>query len=58
MSGDRSIGMGPGPIPWASMVFYAQHHELDDDETGNLLFFLRKMDTAFLRYHEKKLERK
>jgi len=50
--------MGPGPIPWRSVVEYASYYELDMDETDELLFMIRKMDGAFLRYHQKRMEDK
>lgn len=42
---ERSHGMGLTSIPWSAIVFYASHYELNTDE---LLYFIRKMDTAHL----------
>lgn len=58
LTGDRHIGMGPGPIPWSSIVDYASIAGLDELETDDLLYFVRKMDHEYLRYHQKRLEDK
>ena len=58
LTGDRHIGMGPGPIPWSAMVAYASINGLDEGETDDLLYFLRKMDHEYLRYHQRRMEEK
>lgn len=57
LSGDRPLGWTPGPIPWSSIMDYAKAHELSGEETEDLLFFIRRMDDAFLRYHESKTKK-
>ncbi len=58
LTGDRSLGMGPGPIPWVAITAYSDYHELDQEESEDLLYYIRKMDEAYLTYHQKEMESK
>lgn len=47
---DRSVGMAEGPIPWSSIVRYAGIYGFDDDLREDLLYLVRAMDRAYLKY--------
>jgi hypothetical protein len=42
------------PIPWTAVKDYAEANDLDQDQTEDLVYFVRRMDTEFLRWYEKK----
>jgi hypothetical protein len=50
----RSLGWSPGPIPYNSVAEYAQLYELDEEETEDLHYHIRRMDAAFLEVGSKK----
>lgn len=56
METERGIGMDVGPIPWGSVVRWAEVHELDRSETQLLTQVIRKLDADFLaeRAHKRK----
>lgn len=54
----RGGGMGLIPISWMTIIEYAQLHELDDEQTDDLLYFVRAMDKAYMEHHAAKLEQK
>lgn len=41
---ERHHGMGPMPIPFTSIVKYAELFEFDEEQTEALLYFIRSMD--------------
>lgn len=45
----RSVGFSMGPIPWASMVAWAEYHGLDREVTDHLIAVLRIVDAETLR---------
>lgn len=47
---DRSIGFGEGPIPWRSIILYAEVYDFDDDQREDLLYLVKAMDRAYLKY--------
>ena len=49
----RAGGMGLSPIPWLAMIEYARTYDLDEDQTDDLVFFIREMDNAFMKWFEK-----
>lgn len=49
LDAERSQGMGLGRIPWSSVIQYAAHYELDEEQTDSLLDFIRIMDVAHLK---------
>lgn len=55
---ERSFGWVPGPIPWSSIYDYARTHDLTPEETEDLTFLIRRMDEAYLRYHDEKAKAK
>lgn len=42
----RSIGMGPGPIPFTAIVQYSTLYEIEDRD--DFIYLIRIMDNAFL----------
>ena len=53
LSGDRN---GSGPIPYQSLVWYAEHHGLEGEDVDDFVEHLRAMDREFLAYNEEQLE--
>ena len=49
----RSVGWSPGPIPYFAVAEYAVLQELDDEETEDLHYHIRRMDCAFLELNAK-----
>lgn len=49
LDSDRQHGKSLGPIPWKSIKGYAEAFELDEEQTADLFFFLRQMDTDHLK---------
>jgi hypothetical protein len=50
LSSDRSVGMGTGPIPYSSIIRYADRFNLSSEETEEFAYLLREMDSEFLDY--------
>jgi len=50
----RSVGWSAGPIPYFSVAEYAMLHDLDEEETEDLHYHIRRMDKAFLEHNAKK----
>ena len=51
---ERNHSMGICPIAWSSMKTYSEYYEFDHEQSEDLSFFIRRMDSA----HLKKLESK
>lgn len=47
---ERSVGFGEGPIPWSSMVLYANTYRFDEELREDMIFLLRHMDRAYLKF--------
>ena len=45
---------GVAPIPWLAINEYAQALGLDDDETEDLHFFIRRLDHFYIKYYRDK----
>ena len=58
LSTDRQIGFGEGPIPHRSITDYCSKLELDYDEERDFIYFIRLMDSAYLKYREKQSKKK
>lgn len=58
LSTERQIGMGVGPIPFLAILAYARHYDLDYEETEVLIFFIRQLDAFYLKYAQKKADKK
>ena len=50
----RAVGWSAGPIPYPSVEEYAWLHELDEEESEDLHYHIRRMDCAFLELNAKK----
>lgn len=46
---ERSHGTGLTSIPWSSIVAYAHRVGMSEEQEHNLMFYIRKMDSAYLR---------
>ena len=51
VSSDR---VGMGPIPWSSVLRYAQLFGFSEEQTEDLLYHVRVMDNAYLEHHKPK----
>jgi len=41
-------------ISWSSIITYAGYYGFDFEQTEDLIFFVREMDTAYLKHMNKK----
>jgi hypothetical protein len=51
LSSSRATGMSMGAIPWAVVDAYADAHNLNEDDSQDLLSLIRRMDSAFLGHY-------
>lgn len=49
LDSERSHAMGLVVIPWSSIAAYAAAFEFDEEQTEDLFYFVRKMDTEHLK---------
>ena len=54
LDSERTHGMSLSPIPWTSIAAYARAFEFDEEQTEDLFYFVRKLDSE----HLKKLDAK
>jgi hypothetical protein len=56
----RPLGMSEGPIPWTAIAEYCDRYDIADEQREDLFYFLREMDTAYLkaRVEQSKKEQK
>lgn len=47
----RSVGMAAGPIPWDSILKYANEYQFAGFQREALFYHVRAMDVAFLSYN-------
>lgn len=47
-----------GPIPWSRIVGFAQYHELNWEETDDLIYFVRRLDTVISKHRIDKIKSK
>jgi hypothetical protein len=52
----RPVGWGLAPIPLNVIIEHAQYMDLDEDQESDLIYFIRAMDNAYLKYHADKAE--
>lgn len=45
---ERSHGLCLTPIPSSSIISYAQAYDFDEEQTENLIYYIKKMDAANL----------
>lgn len=50
----RSWSFGAGPIPWSATKDYAVANRLDEEQTEDLLYYVSKMDQAYIEYASEK----
>lgn len=46
---ERSHALAPTAIPWSSVQDYARAFEFDEEQTEDLHYFVRRMDTEHLK---------
>jgi hypothetical protein len=51
---ERQVGFGEGPIPTTAILNYAKHYDMNGEEEADLLFFVRRLDNAYLEHQAKK----
>ncbi len=44
LDSERSHAMGVTLIPWSAIRNYAEFHDFDEEQTSDLIYFIRKMD--------------
>lgn len=50
----RTMGMGPGPIPWTAINQYARAYDYSEEQEEDLQFYVSRMDQAYLEAVAKK----
>jgi hypothetical protein len=58
LDSERSHGMGLMPIPFTAVLQYARLYDFDEEQTEDLLYFIRRMDNANLARLDKKANKK
>lgn len=53
LSSERQFGFGLGPIPWSSIVAYAEFVGLDREAFFIFLRIIREMDEAYVEWNNK-----
>ncbi|MFQ1018072.1 hypothetical protein [Gilliamella sp. BG7] len=48
----RTHNMSPTPISWLSIIEYARFHQLNDEDTNELIQIIRAMDRVNLKHVE------
>jgi hypothetical protein len=54
LDAERSHALALTPIPWTSIMHYARAYELDEEQTEDLVYFIRYMDNVNLDRLRKK----
>lgn len=49
LDAERNHALSLSPIPWASINEYSKAYEFDEEQTEDLLYFIRKMDNEHLK---------
>jgi hypothetical protein len=49
LDSERTHGMGLSPIPWSSMADYARTFDFDGEQTEDLFYFVRRLDSEHLK---------
>ena len=58
LDSERGIGFSILPIPWFSIIRYAEVYGFDEEQREDLVFFIRRMDSAHIERLNKKLNPK
>ncbi len=56
LSTDRPVGYTMGQIPYSSILSYCKYYTFDYEETSDFLYLIRKIDSAYIEYKDKKNE--
>ncbi len=54
LDSERSHALAPTAIPFTSVAAYARAFKFDEEQTEDLVFFIRRMDTEHLKRLAKK----
>jgi hypothetical protein len=54
----RAFGMSEGPIPWTAIQEYCLVNEIEGEQKEDLLVIIRDMDSCYIDWRNKELERK
>ncbi len=58
LDGDRPSGFTMRPIPWTTILDYAQAYNIAGEQREDLLYFVRAMDKAYIEHMTNKQKRK
>lgn len=58
LDSERSHAQGPTPIPWTSIQSYAEAWDFDDEQTEDLFYLIKKLDTFNLKRISDKMSTK
>ena len=58
LDSERSHAHAPTAIPWSSVANYARTFELDEEQTDDLFFHVRKLDNVQLKKIAKQIQNK
>jgi hypothetical protein len=50
----RNVGMTLGPIPWKVIHDYCKAYNLSEEQTEEMHYHIREMDSAYLQHQRKK----
>jgi hypothetical protein len=50
----RQMGYGEGPIPWNAINEYAVLNDFSDEQSEDLVYFVRELDVAYLKHRSDK----
>lgn len=50
----RQVTTAEGPIPWDAMYFWAEKHDINDEEFDRFVTVLKNVDNDYLKYRQKK----
>jgi hypothetical protein len=54
---ERPIGFGVGPIPFTAILKYVEFYELPKEQADDLLYYIRELDTHFIRQQADKIKK-
>lgn len=54
LDAERPSSFDIGSIPWSKMKDYACFYDFDEDQTEDLIFFIKRMDAAYIKRQKAK----
>ena len=57
LDSERSHAMAPTPIPWTSILMYAQAFEFEEEQKEDLFYFVKALDLLHLKRLEEEQKR-